>query len=145
MMGVREHCDAMAGYGEGGHAVGAASRNTSATKRAVGLFAVVALSGAVVLVAFGGATGKSAATACNANAKIVEAAVSMFQIEHSGTTPTSSLLTGHAHGGAILKSWPSGGTRYAITLNRAGDVMVSVPANATAVSYHAANPCNTAA
>ena len=136
----------MAGYGEGEHLVGSAGRNSSATKRAVGLFAVVALSGAVVLVAFGGATGKSAVTACNANAKIVEAAVSMFQIEHSGTTPTSGLLTSHAEGGPFLKSWPSGGTMYAITLNRAGDVMVSVPAHATAVSYDAANPCkNTAA
>jgi hypothetical protein len=75
----------------------------------------------------------------------VEAAVSMFQIEHSGVAPTAGLLTGHADGRPILKSWPSGGTRYAITLDRAGDVMVSVPAHATAVSYDAANGCRTAA
>jgi hypothetical protein len=111
----------------------------------VSVFAVVALSGAVFLFAFGGATGKSGVAACNANAKIVQAAVSMFQIEHSGVTPTASLLTGHAYGDPILKSWPSGGTRYAITLNRAGDVMVSVPAHATAVTYDAANGCRAAA
>jgi hypothetical protein len=125
--------------------VGAADRNSSATKRAVSVFAVVALSGAVFLFVFGGATGKSAVAACNANAKIVEDAVSMFEVEHSGVTPTDSLLTGHADGAPILKSWPSGGTRYAITLNRAGDVMVSVPAHATAVSYDAAKGCRTAA
>jgi hypothetical protein len=125
--------------------VGTAGRNSSGTKRAVSVFAVVALSGAVFLFAFGGATGKSAVAACNANAKIVQAAVSMFQIEHSGVTPTAGLLTGHADGAPILKSWPSGGTQYAITLNRAGDVMVSVPAHATAVSYDAANGCGAAA
>jgi hypothetical protein len=124
---------------------GGAAVNVSGTKRAVGLFAALTLSAAVALFAFGGATGKSAAAACNANAKTVETAVSMFQIEHSGITPTSALLTGDADGGPILKSWPNGGTRYAITLNRAGDVMVSVPANATAVSYDTANPCGTAA
>ena len=86
-----------------------AARNVSGTKRAVGLFGAVALSVAVVLFAFGGATGKSAAAACNANAKTVESAVSMFQIEHSDVTPTSALLTGHADGAPILKSWPSGG------------------------------------
>jgi hypothetical protein len=121
------------------------SRTVSGTKRAVGVFAVVALSAAVVLFAFAGATGKSAVAACNANAKTVETAASMFKIENSGITPTSALLTNDADGAPILKSWPSGGTRYAITLNRAGDVMVSVPANATAVSYDTANPCGTAA
>jgi hypothetical protein len=121
-----------------------AARNVSGTKRAVGLFGAVALSAVVVLFAFGGATGKSAAAACNADAKTVEAAVSMFQIEHSDVTPTSALLTGHDDGAPILKSWPSGGARYAITLNPAGDVVVSVPAKATAVSYDTANPCGTA-
>jgi hypothetical protein len=125
--------------------MGAAGRNVSGTKRAVGLFAAIALSAAVVLFAFGGATGKSAVAACNANAKIVETAVSMFKIEHSGITPTSALLTGHADGGPLLESWPSGGTRYAITLNRAGNVMVSVPTKATAVSYDTANPCGATA
>ena len=109
------------------------------------LFAAVALSAAVVLIAFGGATGKSAVAACDANAKNVETAVSMFRAEHSNMTPTPALLTGDADGGAILKSWPNGGTRYAITLNRAGNVMVSVPAKATAVSYDSANPCGAAA
>jgi len=135
----------MAGRRRERHLVGTAGRNSSGTKRAVSVFAVVALSGAVFLFAFGGATGKSAVAACNANAKMVEAAVSMFQIEHSGVAPTAGLLTGHADGRPILKSWPSGGTRYAITLDRAGDVMVSVPAHATAVSYDAANGCRTAA
>jgi hypothetical protein len=121
-----------------------AARNVSGTKRAVGLFGAVALSGVVVVFAFGGATGKSAAAACNANAKTVETAVSMFQIEHSGIVPTKALLTGHADGAPILKSWPTGGARYAITLDPAGDVMVSVPAKATAVSYDTANPCGSA-
>jgi hypothetical protein len=120
-------------------------QNVSGTKRAVGLLAVAALSAAVVLFAFGGATAKSAAAACNTNAKAVETAVSMFHIEHSGVIPTSALLTGHAHGGAILKSWPNGGTSYSISLNRVGDVMVSVPTKATAVAYDTANPCGTAA
>ena len=124
--------------------MGVVGQNSSGTKRAVSVFAVVALSGAVFLFAFGGATGKSGVAACNANAKIVQAAVSMFQIEHSGVTATPGLLTGDADGRPILKSWPSGGTAYAITLNRAGDVMVSVPAHATAVSYDAANRCGTA-
>ena len=122
-----------------------AARNVSGTKRAVGVFCVVALSGAVALFAFGGATEKSAGAACNANAKAVEAAASMFQIEHSGTTPTSALLTGDADGDPMLKSWPNGGRRYAITLNQAGAVMVSVPAKAPAVAYDTANPCGTAA
>jgi hypothetical protein len=126
----------MGGSGEG---------NLSGTKRAVGLFGAIALSAAVVLIAFGGATGESAVAACNANAKSVEIAVSMFRVEHSNVTPTSTLLTGDTDGGPILKSWPNGGPRYAITLNRAGDVMVSVPAKATAVSYDSANPCGAAA
>lgn len=121
-----------------------AARNVSGTKRAVGLFGAVALSAAVVLFAFGGATGKSAAAACDANAKTVESAVSMFQTEHSDVIPTSALLTGHADGAPILTSWPSGGARYAISLNPAGAVMVSVPAKATALSYDTANPCGLA-
>jgi hypothetical protein len=132
---------------EGGHSVrSTGSSNVSGTKRAIGVFGAVALSAAVVLLAFGGATGKSAVTACNANAKIVETAVSMFQIEHSGVTPTRALLTSSSGKAApILKSWPNGGVRYAITLNRGGDVMVSIPAKAAAVSYDTANPCGTAA
>ena len=70
-----------------------AARNVSGTKRAVGVLSVVALSAAVALFALGGATGKSAVAACNANAKAVEAAASMFQIEHSGVTPTAAQLT----------------------------------------------------
>jgi len=124
---------------------GSADRNISGTKRAVGVFTVVALSAAVALFAFGGATAKSAEAACNANAKAVEAAASMFQIQHSGITPTSALLTGHADGDPILKSWPNGGSAYAITLNQAGAVMVSVPAKASAASYDTANPCGAAA
>jgi hypothetical protein len=119
-------------------------RTVSGTKRAVGVFAAFALSAAVALFAFGGATGKSAVAACNANAKTVETAVSMFEIEHSGIIPTSALLTNHADGAPILKTWPSGGTRYAITLSPAGAVMVSVPARATALSYDTANPCGAA-
>ena len=122
-----------------------AAKNVSGTKRAVGVLSVVALSAAVALFALGGATGKSAVAACNANAKAVEAAASMFQIEHSGVTPTAAQLTDRADGDQMLKSWPNGGSRYAITLNGAGAVMISVPAKAPAVSYDTANPCGTAA
>jgi hypothetical protein len=122
----------------------AASRNVSRTKTAVALFSAVALSAAVVLFALGGATGESAVAACNANAKAVQTAVSMFEIEHSGMTPTSALLT-TTNGGPILKSWPNGGTRYTITLNSAGDVMIAVPTKATAVPYDTENPCGTVA
>jgi hypothetical protein len=123
----------------------AADRNVSGTKRAMGLFGALALSAVVIMFAVGGATAKSAVAACNANAKAVETAVSMFQIEHSGMVPTPALLTSTADGGPILKSWPSGGSRYTITLTRRGQVMVAVPAKATPVSYDAANPCATAA
>jgi hypothetical protein len=68
----------------------------------------------------------------------------MFGVAHSGTIPTPALLTGHADGAPTLGSWPKGGTHYAIRLNGAGQVMVSVPAHAPAVSYDTANPCGAA-
>jgi hypothetical protein len=119
--------------------------NAKGMKRNVTLLIVVAVTGAVVMLALGGATSKSAVAACNTNAKTVESAVAMFGVEHSGLTPTPSLLTSRANGGPTLKSWPNGGARYAITLNRAGEVMVAVPAKSTAVSYDRANPCGAAA
>jgi hypothetical protein len=122
-----------------------AARNVSGTKKAVGVLGVMVLSAAVALFALGGATRKSAVAACNTNAKAVEAAASMFQIQHSGVTPTAAQLTDHADGDQMLKSWPNGGSTYAITLNGAGAVMISVPAKAPAVSYDTANPCATAA
>jgi len=128
------------------HVLGsAAGRNASRTKFVLPVLATVALSAVVAAFALGGSTGESAAAACNANAKAVETAVSMFQIEHSGMTPTSALLTTTANGGPILTSWPNGGTRYAITLNPEGQVMIAVPTKATAVPYDQANPCGKAA
>jgi hypothetical protein len=126
--------------------IGNAARSIAGrTKVVVALFGAVTLSAAVVLFALGGATGESAVAACNANANAVETAVSMFQIEHSGITPTSTLLTTTTNGGPLLKSWPNGGTRYTITLNRAGDVLIAVPTTARAVAYDTENPCGTVA
>jgi len=106
---------------------------------------VLGILAAVVVFALGSVTSKSAASACNADAKTVETAIAAFQTYNPGVTATSTLLTSSTtNGGPFLKSFPSNGTHYAISIGTGNAVMVSVPSTATAVSYDTANPCGSA-
>ena len=92
----------------------------------------------------GGAAAKTAATACNSDAKAVELAVSEFRLDNPSLIPTPANLAEKTNGGPFLEKWPSNGTHYAVSLNATGAVMISVPAGARAVSYDTANPCASA-
>jgi type II secretory pathway pseudopilin PulG len=104
---------------------------------------VLGILAAVVVFALGGVSGKSAQSACNADAKTVQTAVAAFDAENAGTTPTSALLTGTTLGGPYLQSWPSNsGANYVITLDGSGNVQVAI-GTAAAAPYTQAL-CNTA-
>jgi prepilin-type N-terminal cleavage/methylation domain-containing protein len=107
---------------------------------------VLGILAAVVVFALGSVTGSSVVSACNADAKTVDTAVAAFQAENpsSATAVTSALLTGSGNGGPFLKSWPSNGTHYAITVASDGTVKVAAPSSGTALAYDnptGANPC----
>jgi len=118
---------------------------TTTAKKSLSLIAVVALTGAVAVFAHGEIGHQSAVAGCNADARAVETAVAEFQAENPGTAPTPKrLMTGIVNGKPYLKSWPKGGSLYAVSLSSAGTVRVSVPSSARAVSYDTANPCASA-
>ncbi len=102
---------------------------------------VVGVLAVVIVFALGGVTAKSAVAACNSDAETVEAAVTAFRTDNPSLVPTPTLLTSSSHGGPFLRSWPSNGARYAITLRHSGEVMVAVPSRAAAVPYDSRNPC----
>jgi prepilin-type N-terminal cleavage/methylation domain-containing protein len=122
---------------------------------------VLGILAAVVVFALGGVTGKSAISACNADAKSVETASEAFKANSatnaypadSVTVPgppvvtTDTDLTGTGNGGPYLHTWPSNDPHYTITLV-GGQVMVATAKNPTAVLYDAQTSttgCNSAA
>jgi general secretion pathway protein G len=78
---------------------------------------VLGILAAVVVFALGSVTGQSAVAACNADAKTVETAVSAFQAENPGVTPTVTNLQASALGGPFLRSWPTNNSHYFIGLS----------------------------
>jgi prepilin-type N-terminal cleavage/methylation domain-containing protein len=104
---------------------------------------VLGVLAAMIVFFLGGVTGKSAAAACNSDAKTVETAVTAFQMNNPSLVPTPRLLTSPSNGGPYLQSWPSNGAHYAITLRTTGEVMVAVPSKGSAVPYDTKNPCRT--
>src|ERR1700732_3135080 len=106
---------------------------------------VMGILAAVVVFALGGVTGQSAQAACNSDAKTVETAVAAFQANNPGVNPDGTSLTSTALGGPYLRTFPSNGTHYTISIGavapNVGAVMVSAPSSATAVPYDSANPC----
>jgi general secretion pathway protein G len=105
---------------------------------------VMGILAAVVVFALGGVTGQSAQAACNSDAKTVETAVAAFQADNPSLVPNAASLTSNALSGPFLKTFPSNGTHYTISLSATGAVMVAAPSTATAVSYDTANPCGSA-
>jgi type II secretory pathway pseudopilin PulG len=102
---------------------------------------VLGVLAAMIVFFLGGVTGKSAAAACNSDAKTVETAVTAFQTDNPSLVPTPKLLISPSNGGPFLRSWPSNGAHYTITLRTTGEVMVAVPSRAPAVPYDTRNPC----
>jgi prepilin-type N-terminal cleavage/methylation domain-containing protein len=107
---------------------------------------VLGILAAVVIFALGGVTGQSAQSACNADAKSVEVAVEAYHTQ-VGTWPTAGAtaatqLTGTAsvNGttvGPWLRTFPSNGTHYTITVAAGGVVNVNGNNYDTGT-----NPCN---
>jgi general secretion pathway protein G len=110
---------------------------------------VLGILAAVVVFALGSVTGKSAASACNADVKTVQTAIAAYNANNGtplalGSTGQAQ-LTASANGGPYLQSWPSNsGTNYVISLDtsHANQVDVNV-AGAGAVAYTPAL-CNSA-
>lgn len=73
---------------------------------------VLGVLSAIVLLNLGGVSTESVVTACTTDAKTVSVAVTDFQAEHPGVTPTSQDLLGSdvVYTKPYLKSWPS--SRY---------------------------------
>jgi prepilin-type N-terminal cleavage/methylation domain-containing protein len=91
---------------------------------------VLGILAAVVVFALGGVTGKSAISACNADAKSVEVAVEAFKAEN-GTPPAAQsgqtgdlTATSVTTGGPYLRTWPNNSQFYAITTDATGLVFV---------------------
>ena len=99
---------------------------------------VLGILAAVVVFALGGVTGQSAVSACQADAKTVSTAVSAFQADNPGVTPTQTNLTTTVttYKGPFLQSWPSNSSYYTITLDGSGNVQVQ-PIHGTTVAYTA--------
>jgi hypothetical protein len=113
-----------------------------ATRIAAGV--VVAGLAVVILLSLGGVTSKSAVAACNSDAKTVQTAIAAFQTVNPSLPVTRTSLMSTANGGPFLKSWPSNGAHYAISLTSAGVVLVSAPSKATPAPYDIPNPCRSA-
>jgi len=116
----------------------------SGSKRAAALIGVIAMSAALALFGLGGMAGKSSVSTCNTDALTVETAVAAFHAENPGVKVTSQLLTGNTDGGPYLASWPTSGTRYAISVTPAGAVMVAAPPTARKISYAGSKTCDAA-
>jgi hypothetical protein len=114
-----------------------AAKRISAVLVVIGLVVVITLS-------LGGVTSKSAEAACNSDAKTVQTAIAAFQTVNPSLPVTRKSLMSTANGGPFLKSWPSNGTHYAISLTSAGGVMVSAPSKAAPAPYDIPNPCRSA-
>jgi prepilin-type N-terminal cleavage/methylation domain-containing protein len=98
---------------------------------------VLGILAAVVIFALSGVTGQSAQSACNADAKSVEVAVEAFHTNVGSWPADSTSLTSGTN--PYLRTFPTNGTHYTITLGTNGVV------NVNGGSYDAAtNPCNTA-
>ena len=75
---------------------------------------VLGILAAVVIFALGGITGKSQLAACQADGATVSTAISAFEAQNPGITPTSIQLTGSTDGGPYIQSWPNA-TAYVYT------------------------------
>ncbi len=94
---------------------------------------VLGILAAVVIFALSGVTGQSAQSACNADAKSVEVAVEAYHTQVGSWPAASADLVP-----TYIRTFPSNGTHYAITLGSNGEVDVNT------VSYDSStNPCNT--
>lgn len=100
---------------------------------------VLGILAAIVVFALGGVTGQSAVAACNSDAKTVSIAVSAFEAQDPGVTPTLlTQLTGTtvvngSNIGPFLKSAPSS-TYYSVQLDSSGNVQVKLLANDPAIT-----------
>lgn len=90
---------------------------------------VLGILAAVVIFALGGITAKSAAAACQADGATVSTAISAFNAQNPGITPSQALLLGSADGGPYIQSWPSNLPHYLFQMATA----VGTPANSTAI------------
>ncbi len=120
---------------------------------------VLGILAAVVVFALGGVTSKSAASACNADAKTVATAVAAYTAEGNSlsqlTTANGPGLLDSASaeaaatpaivGGPFLQSWPSNsGTNYAISFDATTAGQVDVAIGTATPSIYTATSCTTA-
>jgi prepilin-type N-terminal cleavage/methylation domain-containing protein len=98
---------------------------------------VLGILAAVVVFALGGVTGKSVVSACNADAKTVQTAVSAYQAQNTAsplaidTSGTASNQTAGSHINYLvstyLQTWPQNtGSNYAISVAAGGQVQVTI-------------------
>jgi general secretion pathway protein G len=91
---------------------------------------VLGILAAVVIFALGGITGKSALASCQADGATVSTGVAAFNAQNTGTTVTSSLLTGTTDGGPYVQSWPANTPHYAFAISD-GTATYVIPSTVT--------------
>ena len=100
---------------------------------------VLGILAAVVIFALSGVTGSSAQSACNSDAKSVEVAVEAYHTSNDAWPAASGSLVS-----TYLRTWPSNGSHYTITIDTVGNVWVN---NGTSTTNYdsATNPCSSVA
>jgi prepilin-type N-terminal cleavage/methylation domain-containing protein len=94
---------------------------------------VLGILAAVVVFALGSVTSKGAKSACAADAKTVETAITAFQTQNPGTAVTQAALTTGTN--ASLKGWPSNiGPSYIALQQLGGTDATEVDVNASTAS-----------
>jgi len=104
---------------------------------------VLGILAAVVIFALSGVTSSSAQSSCNADAKSVEVAVSAYNTQ-KGTFPSgaSQAAVQALLVPTYLRTWPSNGSHYTITLDTTGNGTVyATTATGAGVNYDTNNPC----
>lgn len=102
---------------------------------------VLGILAAVVIFALSGVTQSSAVSACNADAKSVDIAVSAYHNLQTGFPPAGNNGTSTGLVPTYLKTWPNNPQHYAISIDANGNVFVT-PKGGSAQQYDStSNPC----
>lgn len=83
----------------------------------------------------------SIVAACEADGATIATAVAAFEAQNPGVVPTESRLLSKKDGGPYIRRWAHNPPYYAYSLASSGRLLVSIPANSTAVRYTGPAQC----
>ena len=98
---------------------------------------VLGILASVVVFSLAGVTGQSVVSACQADVKSVQVAISAFQSYNPSLkgSVTSTDITGQSNSGPFLQSWPSNGTHYTVSVTAAGTVQLATNGQTAVTTY----------